>query len=67
MVRTYLVKAVSAEPTSLRAGELTSNLDGSPTAVAQQLGRLQEDIIGVSLEHWGRSKNATRHIEAIDS
>ncbi len=67
MVLTYLVKSVSAEPTLPRPGEITSNLGDSPKAYAQHPDRLQEDIVGVSLEHCGRSENTTLRVEAIDS
>lgn len=50
MVRTYLVETVGVELTSLRASEITSDLDSSPKSVAQHLSQLQEDIVGLSLE-----------------
>ncbi len=67
MVLTYLVKSVSAEPTLPRPGEITSNLGGSPKAYTQHPNRLREDIVGVALEHCGRSKYTTLRVEAIDS
>ena len=62
-VRAYLVETADTEPTYLRAREIASDLDGSPKAVAQYLSRLEDDLVDVSLEKWGRSKSTTWRLE----
>jgi hypothetical protein len=59
MVRTYLVETAGAELTSLRASEITSDLDSSPTSVVQHLNQLQKDIAGMSLEQSGPVEELT--------
>ncbi|UHQ99249.1 hypothetical protein HYG81_25775 (plasmid) [Natrinema zhouii] len=66
-VRAYLVETADTEPTYLRAREIVHDLDASPKAVAQYLSQLQDDLVGVSLEQWARSKSTTWRIEVIES
>ena len=66
-VRRYLVETADAEPTYLRAREIASDLDGSPKAVAQYLSQLQDELVDVSLEKWGRSKSTTWRLEVSES
>lgn len=66
-VRRYLVETADSEPTYLRAREIASDLDGSPKAVAQYLSQLQDELVDVSLEQWGRSKSTTWRLERSES
>jgi hypothetical protein len=66
-VRAYLVETADTEPTYLRACDIASDLDGSPKAVAQYLSQLQDDLVDVSLEQWGRSKSTTWRVEVSES
>lgn len=65
-VRAYLRETASAEPTYLRAREIARDLGGSPKAVAQYLSQLQDDLVDVSLEQWGRSKSTTWKLEVTE-
>lgn len=66
-VHAYLVETASSEPTYLRAREIANDLDASPKAVAQYLSQLQDDLVDVSLEQWGRSKSTTWRLEVSES
>ncbi|WP_458186599.1 DUF7123 family protein [Haladaptatus sp. NG-WS-4] len=66
-VHSYLVETASSEPTYLRASEIAKELDASPKAVAQYLSQLQDDLVDVSLEQWGRSKSTTWRLEVSES
>jgi predicted ArsR family transcriptional regulator len=56
-----------SEPTYLRARDIAEELDGSPKAVGQHLQQLQDDLVDLSLEQWGRSKSTTWRIEVSES
>lgn len=58
-VRTYLEQRASEEPTYLKAHDIAADLETSPKAVAQYLHRLRDELTGVTLEQWGRSKSTT--------
>ena len=66
-VQAYPVKTASSEPTYLRARDIANDLDASPKAVAQYLSQLQDDLVDVSLEQWGRSKSTTWRLEVTES
>lgn len=66
-VHAYLVKTASSEPMYFRAREIANDLDASPKAVAQYLSQLQDDLVDVSLEQWGRSKSTTWRLEMSES
>ncbi|QIO24893.1 hypothetical protein [Haloarcula sp. JP-L23] len=66
-VHAYLVETASSEPTYLRAREIANDLDASPKAVAQYLSQLQDGLVDVSLEQWGRSKSTTWRLEVSES
>ncbi|WP_372911742.1 hypothetical protein [Salinigranum sp.] len=66
-VHAYLVETASPEPTYLRAREIATELDASPKAVAQYLSQLQDELVDVSLEQWGRSKSTTWRLEVSES
>ena len=58
-VRTYLEQRASEEPTYLKAHDIAADLETSPKAVAQYFHRLQDELTGITLEQWGRSKSTT--------
>lgn len=66
-VHAYLVETASSEPTYFRARDIASELEASPKAVAQYLSQLQNDLVEISLEQWGRSKSTTWRLEVNES
>ena len=66
-VHGYLVDTAEEGPKYLRARDIAEELGGTPKAVGQYLGQLQEDLTGVTLKKWGRSKSTTWRVEVADS
>lgn len=58
-IRTYLEQRATEEPTYLKAHDIAADLETSPKAVAQYLHRLQDELTGITLTQWGRSKSIT--------
>lgn len=59
VVRTYLEQRADSEPTYLKARDIADDIGETPKAVAQHLQRLQDELSGVTLEQWSRSKSTT--------
>ena len=58
-VRMYLERHANKEPTYLKAHEIARDLETPPKAVAQYLRQLQDELNGITLTQWGRSKSIT--------
>ncbi|WP_449404917.1 DUF7123 family protein [Halococcus sediminicola] len=54
-----MVQQADCEPTYLKARDIADEIDETPKAVAQHLQRLQNELTGITLEQWGRSKSVT--------
>ena len=58
-VRLYLERHANEEPTCLKARDISREIEASPKAVAQYLRQLQDELNGITLTQWGRSKSVT--------
>lgn len=64
-VSDYVRHVASDEPTYLKVHKIAADLNTSPKAVGQYLQQLQDDLPGVTLEPWGRSKSITWCIRQV--
>lgn len=55
-IRTYLERRGDSDPIYLKVCDIADEIGGTPKSVAQHLRRLQDELTGISLEQWGRSK-----------
>jgi predicted transcriptional regulator len=60
-----LEQQADSEPTYLKAREIVDDIGETPKAVAQHLQRLQNDLTGITLEQWGRSKSVTWIVQEV--
>jgi Mn-dependent DtxR family transcriptional regulator len=63
-VRTYLQQTVAEEPRYFKAHEIAADLNASPKSVAHYLRQLQDNVEGLTIEQWGRSKSITWKVTA---
>ena len=62
-VRMYLERHADEEPKYFKAREIARDLEAPPKAVAQYLRQLQDELNGIALTKWGRSKSITWRIQ----
>jgi Mn-dependent DtxR family transcriptional regulator len=62
-VRMYVERHADEEPTYLKAREIARDLEASPKAVGQYLRQLQDELNGITLTKWGRSKSITWRLQ----
>jgi Mn-dependent DtxR family transcriptional regulator len=62
-VRMYLERHADEAPTYLKARQIARDLEASPKAVAQYLHQLQDELDGITLTQWGRSKSITWQLQ----
>ena len=58
-IRTYLKQQADSEPTYLKAHEIAADVGETPKTVGQHLHQLQNELTGITLKQWGRSKSIT--------
>lgn len=66
VVQAYLEQRADSEPTYLKAHEIADDIGETPQAVAQHLQRLQDELSGVTLEQWSRSKSTTWLVQKVE-